>query len=242
MDRETLQAMVNSYDLVLVDTSFFGREEEARSLSEILYDVKDAAALENVARDIEAENIAFQLQVRVLATRDNVFTIPELYKELAPYLQALEKSYEWHNQKRMGEKKEPQSRSKDGRKNKRRTNRINKVKVKREMRMDDFDERYLDYTSPLARNALGNINSLIKRVKEAMRIPVYNGSRFRLPRMVEDVSEKVYKVVEAAIGYTRANPEHSVRILTQDPSIDRVMASDLLPQIVRVLERVPSNI
>ncbi|PIN75203.1 hypothetical protein COV17_04035 [Candidatus Woesearchaeota archaeon CG10_big_fil_rev_8_21_14_0_10_36_11] len=239
MDRETLRQMVECYDLILVDTSFFGSGQDARSLPEILYDLKDARELEGAASDIETENIKFQWQLGELTAGNNVFTIPEVQQELSAYLRILRNSYEWHVQNGAGKKPKSHSNKRGGKKYKWRTNRVNKFKDERdEEDIDEIDERNsLGYSSPAARNALGNLNGLIVSVEGATEIQLYEGPRFRVPQRIEGVSEKQYKLIELAIGYSHENPDKSVRVFAQSRGIEKIFAAYLLPQIVRSLQQ-----
>jgi hypothetical protein len=237
MDGETLREIIDSYDLVLVDTSFFGIKNNEQPLVNLLYDAKTPKELEELTPDLKLESIDFLLKINEFVRSDNVFILPGVQKELKDYHRILEQTHYWHttgltrfsspkseNKRSNAERKNPKLKGKFIGKTRRTHNKAARF------RKHKNDVKDPNYSSVVFRKALGYLNSLVLSSKRAVALPIYDGPYVQLPHLIGGISDTDYKLVEAAIGYSRANPDHSVEILSKDFHIERII-NEVVPAL-----------
>ena len=91
-----LHEAIKDSDLVLLDASIFGG---GREIAEQIYEAVVPAELKLCEDELRQAHNIWDLQLRLIAKADNVYTIPEVANELKEFERILTESLSWHQQR-----------------------------------------------------------------------------------------------------------------------------------------------
>ncbi len=206
-----LHEAIRDSDLVLVDTSIFGG---GSNVARKIYGARVPLELIPFETELYKYHNIWNSQLKLISQADNVYTIPEVFGELEKFERILKESLGWHQKK------------------------INK-NGKHKPHIEHPEKPSLpveeNYQTPTALHLVNSLIIDVRRTKSLVRL--YQGTIARYPK--DAPAETDYLLVGAAVGYSEANPDKAVTLVSKDRKINTTIQSYVLERVVNeVMERM----